>query len=53
MLDGTQSRDQLTRTMQDRLSDTAMELDLETVENLIQQKIALFARQGLLQPRAD
>ena len=53
MLDGTQSLDQLTRTMQDKLSDTAMELDMQTVENLIQQKIALFARQGLLQPRAD
>lgn len=53
LLDGTHSLDQLTQTMRDGLAGVEMELDLLTVENLIRQKIALFARHGLLPAPRD
>lgn len=53
LLDGTKSIDQLTQTMRAWLGEAEIGLDMQTVENLIQQKIALFARHGLLQASAD
>ena len=49
MLDGTQALDQLTQAMQTMLQASGVNMDVETVSQLIQQKIELFARQGLLQ----
>lgn len=49
LLDGTHSIDQLTQTLRNWLMNVGQELDVQTVENLVRQKIALFARHGLLQ----
>lgn len=49
MLDGTQSLDQLGKAMQAMLRTGGVDMGVETVSQLIQQKIELFARQGLLQ----
>jgi len=50
LLDGTQTADQLTQAMHPLLKRAGLELSSERVESLIQQKIGLFARQGLLHP---
>jgi len=49
LLDGTRTVDQLTHAMQAMLKTDHPQLNLETIEQLIQQQLALFARQGLLQ----
>lgn len=48
LLDGTHTLDQLTHAMQAMLKSDHPELNRETIEQLIEQKLALFARQGLL-----
>ena len=48
LLDGTRTVDQLTHAMQAILQSDHPELSPETIEQLIQQKLALFTRQGLL-----
>jgi SAM-dependent methyltransferase len=48
LLDGTHTRDQLTTAMQAMLKSDNPELSRETIGQLIEQKLALFARQGLL-----
>jgi len=48
LLDGTQTVDQLTQAMQRTLKCDGLELSVETIEQLIQQKLGLFVRQGLL-----
>jgi SAM-dependent methyltransferase len=49
MLDGTQTLDQITQAMQAMLQASGVDMGVETVNQLIQQKIELFERQGLLQ----
>ncbi len=52
MLDGTQTLDQLTLAMQTMLQASGVDVEGETVSQLIQQKIEWFARQGLLQAKS-
>ncbi|MHB8915595.1 MAG: methyltransferase regulatory domain-containing protein [Thiobacillus sp.] len=49
LLDGSQNLPQLTHTMQRVLAQQGMELGVEKVQELVEQQLALFARQGLLQ----
>lgn len=53
MLDGTKTLDQLTQIIRKWLVDAGQERDIGTVDNLVRQKIALFARHGLLQAPTD
>ena len=51
LLDGTRTVEELTQAMRPNLFGS--EVSADNVENLIQQKIALFARQGLLHTPAN
>ena len=51
LLDGTQTLPQLTETMQRVLAKQEIELGADKVQELVEQQLALFARQGLLQAR--
>ena len=53
LLDGTKTIDQLTLSMQHVLKTVGHELDAERVGSLVQQKIGLFARQGLLHATSE
>lgn len=48
MLDGTHTLPQLTQTMQAVLAEQGVSLDADRIEALVEQQLALFARQGLL-----
>lgn len=48
MLDGTRTIDELAAAMQQRLAEQGLDMPLETVGELTQQQLWLFARQGLL-----
>lgn len=48
MLDGTHTLPQLTQTMQGVLAEQGVSLDADRIEALVEQQLALFARQGLL-----
>ena len=50
MLDGIKSLPQLTLAMQTVLAEQGVKLDAEKIEALVEQQLALFARQGLLLP---
>lgn len=50
MLDGTQSLPQLTQAMQSLLEKQGVEFSADKIQALVEQQLALFARQGLLQP---
>lgn len=49
MLDGTQTLDQLALAMQQVLSADGIDLSLDKIQQRVEQQIALFERQGLLQ----
>ena len=53
LLDGTQALPQLTHTMQSVLAQQGIELPAENVQELIEQQLALFARQGLLKAQIN
>jgi hypothetical protein len=50
MLDGTQTLPQLTQAMQSLLEKQGVEFSADKIQALVEQQLALFARQGLLQP---
>ena len=52
LLDGTHTLPQLTHAMQAVLEKQGVKLDIASIEALVEQQLALFARQGLLLPEA-
>ena len=52
MLDGTKSLPQLALAMQAVLEKQGIKIDVENIAALVEQQLALFARQGLLLPQA-